>query len=152
MSTLATPRDARRILERVGAIRPDRPRRWGRMSAPQMVCHLGDAFRMALGEMPVRPGCGPLRAAMMKCVALYAPLPWPRGIMTRPEVDQEIGGTKPGDFAADLARLEALIERFAVTPAAFAWPPHPMLGRMSRSEWLRWGYLHTDHHLRQFGL
>jgi len=29
---------------------------------------------------------------------------------------------------------------------------HPIFGRMSLWEWQRWGYLHTDHHLRQFGL
>jgi len=34
---------------------------------------------------------------------------------------------------------------------SFDWQPHPRLGRMSEREWLRWGYLHMDHHLRQFG-
>jgi hypothetical protein len=29
--------------------------------------------------------------------------------------------------------------------------PHPIFGRITRAEWLRWGYLHADHHLRQFG-
>jgi len=26
-----------------------------------------------------------------------------------------------------------------------------MFGRLSDAAWLRWGYLHMDHHLRQFG-
>ena len=30
--------------------------------------------------------------------------------------------------------------------------PHPVFGPMTRGAWLRWGYLHTDHHLRQFGV
>jgi hypothetical protein len=29
---------------------------------------------------------------------------------------------------------------------------HSFFGRLSRTEWLRWGYLHMDHHLRQFGV
>lgn len=29
---------------------------------------------------------------------------------------------------------------------------HPGFGRMSQSDWLRWGYRHVDHHLRQFGV
>jgi hypothetical protein len=29
---------------------------------------------------------------------------------------------------------------------------HPVFGQMSESAWLRWAYVHTDHHLRQFGL
>jgi hypothetical protein len=28
---------------------------------------------------------------------------------------------------------------------------HPIFGAMSAGDWLRWGYLHMDHHLRQFG-
>jgi hypothetical protein len=32
------------------------------------------------------------------------------------------------------------------------WPPHPILGRLSRGQWMRWGYRHMDHHLRQFGV
>jgi hypothetical protein len=28
---------------------------------------------------------------------------------------------------------------------------HPLFGRMSDADWLRWAYLHADHHLRQFG-
>ena len=28
---------------------------------------------------------------------------------------------------------------------------HAMFGTMSPEDWMRWGYLHTDHHLRQFG-
>jgi hypothetical protein len=30
-------------------------------------------------------------------------------------------------------------------------PAHPIFGPMSEAAWLRWGYLHADHHLRQFG-
>ncbi|HEV2663419.1 MAG TPA: DUF1569 domain-containing protein [Blastocatellia bacterium] len=30
--------------------------------------------------------------------------------------------------------------------------PHPYFGAMSESQWMRWGYLHCDHHLRQFGV
>jgi hypothetical protein len=29
---------------------------------------------------------------------------------------------------------------------------HPIFGAMSERAWLRWGYLHMDHHLRQFGV
>jgi Protein of unknown function (DUF1569) len=29
--------------------------------------------------------------------------------------------------------------------------PHPIFGPMTAKDWMRWGYLHADHHLRQFG-
>ena len=110
--TLARPRDKAEILARLKALRPDDGRRWGRMSAPQMVCHLSDAFRMAMGHMPVSHATGPLQRTIVKWIALYVPLAWPGGrILTRPEIDQELAGTRPRDFAADVASLEALVER-----------------------------------------
>jgi hypothetical protein len=33
--------------------------------------------------------------------------------------------------------------------SAAAGRARPIFGRMSDAEWLRWGYLHTDHHRRQ---
>ena len=122
------------------------------MSPHQMVCHLSDAFRMATGEKAVSPATGRLHRTLVKWIALYVPLPWMPGFVTRPEIDQERGGTRPTEFAADVARLSAFVEVIANAPAdALEGVPHPVFGRMSRSAWLRWGYLHVDHHLRQFG-
>jgi hypothetical protein len=121
------------------------------MSPHQMVCHLADAFRMSLGETPASRRGGVLHRTLVKWIVLYAPLRWPAGILTAPEVDQELGGTRPADFAADVARLKALVELVTAERGHVDWPWHPVLGRMSGAAWLRWGYLHMDHHLRQFG-
>lgn len=151
MKTLARERDKAEILGRLKALRPDSARRWGRMSVHQMVCHLIDAFRMGIGEQQVSHVAGPLQRTMVKWVALYLPMSWPAGIRTRPEIDQELGGTKPVDFMADVARLEELLEVVTAQPRSFEWQLHPVFGDMSEAAWLRWGYLHMDHHLRQFG-
>lgn len=104
-----------------------------------MICHLSHAAT-------------PLRRTIVKWIALYLPLRWPGGrILTRPEIDQEVGGTKPGDFAGDIATLESLVELITAPRRSFDWEAHPIFGRMSDADWLRWGYLHMDHHLRQFG-
>ncbi len=92
-----------------------------------------------------------LPRTIVKWIALYLPLPWPAGIRTRPEIDQELGGTRPVDFAADIAQLEALVELIAAQAKSVDGQLHPTLGRMSGAAWLRWGYLHMNHHLRQFG-
>lgn len=151
MKTLAEERWKEDILRRLASVRPDSARRWGRMSAHQMICHLSDAFRLATGERSAKSVSGLLQRTVVKWGALYVPLRWPPGIPTMPEVDQERGGTRPADFAADLARLRALVELIATRPQHDRWPAHPLFGAMSRTAWLRWGYLHTDHHLRQFG-
>jgi hypothetical protein len=138
--------------ERLGAITPDSPRQWGRMTVHQMVCHLSDSFDVAMGGMTVSMATGLPQRTVMKFGALYVPLRWPKGAQTRPEIDQAAGGgTQPLDFERDRARLLAAMRRFAASKPDFEWHVHPFFGNMSRWEWMRWGYLHTDHHLRQFG-
>jgi hypothetical protein len=151
MKTLAQERDKAEILARLKSVRPESVRRWGRMSAHQMVCHLADWSRMFLGQKPVSPATGPLQRTILKWFVLYVPLPWPHGILTRPEVDQERGGTRPVEFAVDRAQAEALLELVAARASGLDRPPHPVFGPMSDAAWLRLAYLHTDHHLRQFG-
>jgi hypothetical protein len=152
MKTLARPGDEDELLRRLRCVRPESVPRWGRMTAPQMVCHLGDAFRVVDGWRPVSHATGLLQSTIVKWIALYAPMPWPPGIPTRPELDQARGaGTPPGDFAADVAELEALVRRFVAAETGVDHWRHPLFGRMSQADWLRWGYLHVDHHLRQFG-
>ena len=152
MKTLARDRDRIELLQRLKNVRPDSTRRWGRMSAHQMVCHLSDSCRMALGQKAVSDASGLSQRTIVKWMALYAPLPWPGGrILTRPEIEQGIGGTCPGDFAADVMELESLLDLVAARRKRADWPVHPIFGPMSEGAWLRWAYLHTDHHLRQFG-
>ncbi len=151
MKSLARPRDRAEILHRLRTVRPESVRRWGRMSAHQMVCHLSDALRMGTGHKAVSEATSPFHRTILKWIVLYLPLRWPPGILTRPEIDQELGGTRPRDFAGDVARLEALLELVTAQSRSFDWQPHPIFGRMSDAAWLRWGYLHLDHHLRQFG-
>jgi len=114
-----------------------------------MVCHLGDAFRAALSEKYISPSSTVWKRTLLKWTALWIPLPWPHGFKTRPEMDQQQGGTQPGEFASDLDKLRILFERFCTWEGEFA--PHAILGEMSRTERMRHAYLHMDHHLRQFG-
>jgi hypothetical protein len=151
MKTIAHQRDKVELVDRLRVLRPDSVRRWGRMSVHQMVCHLCDGFRMGTGEKSVRPVVNPFRRTMVKWIALYVPVPWPPGIRTRPEIDQELLGTTPVDFAADVAQLQGLLDQVTAQSRNFEWQSHPIFGSMSEAAWLRWGYLHVDHHLRQFG-
>ena len=150
MTTLERAEVATAILQRLRRLRPDSQARWGRMNAHQMVCHLSDALQVPLGERVASPATGLLQRTLLKWIALYLPLRWPAGIQTRPEIDQECGGTRPAEFARDVAQLETLLQAFLTQQTSRT--PHPIFGAMSEREWLRWGYLHADHHLRQFGV
>ena len=35
---------------RIGRVRPETARLWGKMTAPQMICHLNDSFLGVMGD------------------------------------------------------------------------------------------------------
>jgi hypothetical protein len=152
MKTLANQLDREAIVRRMSLVRPDLERRWGKMSAHQMVCHLADSFRGVMGEKELSVKPGTFGRGVFKWVALYSRLPWPHGVKTMPEADQLIGGTRPVEFEADREALRVLFERFTREPRDFVLRKHPMFSVMSAADWMRWGYLHMDHHFRQFGV
>ncbi len=150
--TFRNPQDLAEILARIERLRPDSPRQWGKMTAAQMICHLSDSFHAKLGGRPATMADNVLTRTVMKWIALELPLPWPHGVKTMPENDQLMGGTPPEEFEKDRRKLLDLIKRFTAPMKEAEMQPHPYFGPMTDAEWMRWGYLHCDHHLRQFGV
>jgi hypothetical protein len=147
----ASASELTRLRARLAALRHDSPRRWGTLTVDEMLCHVADSFRATLGERHASPlKTSPVQAWLMKFVALRTPLPWPKGLPTRPEVDPHQAGTRPEEFEADRSAVDALLVRFA--DSATRYHVHPMFGTMARADWLVWAYRHVDHHLRQFGV
>src|ERR1700680_4264554 len=151
MKSLIDPACRNELIARLEKIRANTPGRWGTMTAPQMICHLSDCFLGVMGDRPMEIPRGFSLLALMKGFVLYAPFQWPKGVPTRPEFDQRAGGTPPDQFDSDMRRLLDSMDKFTSQPRAFHFRPHPMFKEMSEKDWTRWGYLHTDHHLRQFG-
>jgi hypothetical protein len=152
VKNLADPGCRQEILMRIRRVRAELPRKWGKMNAPQMVCHLNDSFLCVMGEREVSVATDFRAPRLVKWLALNFPRHWPQGVPTRPEIDQQKSGTPPAEFASDVETLLGLVERFTRKPRDFQFHPHPMFREMTEREWMRWGYLHTDHHLRQFGV
>lgn len=139
-------------MQRLALLKPETAALWGKMTAGQMICHLNDSFLGVMGLRSISPATGALQRTVVKWAALYLPTPWPKGTPTRPEVEQGLGGTPPVDFERDREALVTSVDHFCDPKHTFTWAPHPIFGPMTDSQWMRWGYLHTDHHLRQFGL
>jgi hypothetical protein len=153
VKSLANPDDVAGLRRRLRRIRADTPRGWGRMTAPQMICHLHDAFVMGTDGRPISSVAHLGNRTIVKWIALYAPVRWPRGVPTRPELDQAAGnGRAPAAFEQDMASLVAVLDAAARDERFFDARAHPIFGPLSRAAWLRWGWLHVDHHLRQFGV
>jgi hypothetical protein len=104
------------IQERLARLGPGTRGLWGRMSAPQMLAHVADQLRMALGDIRARPVRTPLRYPVLRELIVYL-LPWPRGAPTAPE----LLSTAAGDWAGDVEALHALIGRFAERGPRAPW-------------------------------
>ncbi len=153
--TLGDAANRSEILARLKAVRIDSPRQWGRMSAHQMILHLHEAFLSVMGGDggPVVLAKVPLPRAMMRWMALDLQRPWPKDLKTMPPIDQVLKGAAPkaSEFSADVGALGDLVGRVSCTPRDFKWRAHPFFGEMTDAQWMRWGFLHMDHHFRQFG-
>lgn len=151
MKTLANAADKAEVLRRLVAIGPESRRRWGKMTVGEMICHLSDAFRVAMRERKAKSISTWFKRSVMKWAALELPVQWPQGVSTVGECEAGRGGTPPVEIENDLRELTKLLERFTRLPREFEYPDHPIFGKLSDAGWQRWGYLHMDHHLRQFG-
>jgi len=137
------------LTSRLARLTPAHERRWGSISAHQMVSHLGDASEAALGRRPFSPALRP-PSRMLKVVALSLPLRWPRGVKSGADPAAKVLPAE--QFPADLERAQRALQELANAPDSGIADRHPIFGAMSVADWRRWAFLHTDHHLRQFGL
>ncbi len=129
MSTLADSNIQSICCDRLGrVVFPNAARRWGRMNAHQMICHLNDSFRVATGERYATPATNPLQRTLIKWIALHTPMKWPHGIATRPEIDQCLGGTPPTDWEHNREELRTLIRTF---PNRTKFGAHPLYSRQN---------------------
>ncbi len=149
LTTLKTPGASQSLCTRLYRLTPDAVRMWGSMPVEGMLCHLGDAFNLALRDaLPAAPASWAGRT-IVRPLALHVPIRWMRNAPTVAQVQQGLGGTPPSDFLADRERVLAAIPLLLVEPD-LAGHPHPIMGPLTHWEWMRWAWLHTDHHLRQF--
>jgi len=136
------------LVMRIGSARPECRRQWGTMNVQQMLVHLGDGSAAALGQrtFAARPRPG---GTVIRFVALYLLPRTPRGIKSGAEPAAKT--VEPSAFATDRERAIGLLRQLAAPGQQLA-AAHPIFGKMSRGDWMRYAYLHVDHHLRQFGL
>ena len=133
-------RDA--LKARIAALTAEDRRLWGFMDVQEMVRHARAAFpEWGLVEYDAGP-----EAPARKARALGAEARWP--MIVREDARPEVAGDAVL-FEGEKARLLEELERFVADAGARLG--HPTFGAMTEDEWLRLAYLHTDHHLRQFG-
>ena len=149
MHDLFDPASRQEILDRLGRLRPDSVRLWGKMDAGQMLAHCATALEVATGDQPRKQSLiGKLLGPLVR-KKLLGPEPFSRNSPT----DPAFVFADARDFARERERLVADVHRFAERgPDAAAAATHSFLGRLSGAEWGCLMGKHLDHHLRQFGV
>ena len=149
MRNLFDPTAAAEVNERLGRLRPDSTRQWGKMTAAQAVAHCSAGVEMALGDIkPPRAFMGRLIGRVIKRFVITGDQPMRPNSPTADEL--VVDGVR--DLDEERVRLSNLIDRFrAGGDASCTTHPHPFFGSLTPQEWSVLMYKHLDHHLRQFG-
>lgn len=141
---------ATEVKTRLRKLEPQSERKWGKMTAPQMLAHCSISMQWAIGE--VVPEKRPLPIRLL-------------GRLVKPMVfrnEDPLGKNSPTakslivadnrDLDKERERLLGLVDKFAAGgPAQCTKNPHSFFGEMTPEEWAILMYKHLDHHLRQFG-
>jgi hypothetical protein len=148
MKTLANEADAKELRERLASLTGNEHAKFGIMNVGTMLCHVRSSYEAILAKRQLtvvrKP---PVPSRILKYLALRDGAKWPAGVQTTRELEAGQPGVIAGDFAADRDSAISAMEHFRANAESH---PHPFFGAMSADDWLRWGYLHADHHLRQF--
>lgn len=147
MPTLWDQKARDEALTRLDRLKADTPARWGKFTCPDMLAHLNDSMRMALGDVMPKSKNLPLRFFPLKQLIIYL-VPFPKGAPTAPEL---IARTGRCAWDEEVSAFKELLGRLAARSGSTVWPPHPAFGAMSRRDWGALGYKHIAHHFTQFG-
>ena len=142
---------ANQVKTRLGKLEPQSERRWGKMTAAQMLAHCSVSMQWAAVEVVPEKGALPARlmGRLVKPMVLRNEGPLRKNSPTA----KSLIVADERDFAKERERLSGLIDKFAVGGAAGCTKnPHSFFGRMTPEEWAILMYKHLDHHLRQFGV
>jgi hypothetical protein len=135
------------LLARAVRLPKDAAPRWGTMSAGDMLAHLSESLKMALGQLPVASRSKLLRFPPLRHAIIYW-LPFPKGAPTAPE----LRARTTTDWDGEIATLGSLLATFASRTIDGPWVEHAAFGALTGEDWGVLIYRHMDHHLRQFGV
>ncbi len=146
--TLLNEKNANLLLLRAKALSSDSTGSWGSMSVTDMLYHCNTINNAILqgkktGQKPT------LKQRLLKILALRLLRQFPKGVNTNPkflrsENDQIAFSEEQKRFAETLLRFANYTDDIT--------GKHPLFGSLNTKEWRRFVWMHTDHHLRQFGV
>lgn len=150
MKTIFDPNTRDELMERIGRLRPDAERQWGKMTPVQAMEHTARVLEMATSdEQPIKQiFLGKALGWIFKGQFL-GEKPFRKNAPTGPDY---IIKDEP-DLELTRERLKELITKFHTLDSdALDGNVHPFFGPLTGKQWGETQYKHVDHHLRQFGV
>ena len=151
MNNTLTKEGKKAILDRLDKLTDSSPRLWGSMKVNEMLAHMNDAHKIALGMKEAIDTSNFFSHYVVFNVAVYVLPKWPQGEKTAPELDQKQNGSKARDFYTELEFLKKMMDILEEREES-KFQPHPLFGKLSKKKWSDLLAKHFDHHLRQFGV
>jgi hypothetical protein len=149
MNNIYQPSTLTEVHERLGKLKPDAQRLWGKMDVAQMLAHCSSVLEIALGDKQASSSLlakvmGPMLKGMVTNEKPFKrELPTDKNFLI---VDARV-------FDVEKKKLGSLIDRFYKGgEAAMEGKKHPFFGRLTAKEWGTATYKHLDHHFSQFGV
>lgn len=139
------------LINRIDKLTPDSKALWGTMEVNQMLAHLNDAVKIALGMKPSVNKGNFITNKIVFPIMTYVFTNWPKNLPTAPEMAQQYKGTPAKDFYTEREFLKKMIDIFEEREAEKI-KEHPLFGKLSKEEWGHLLVVHFNHHLKQFGV
>jgi hypothetical protein len=148
MKNLFNEADKLELIERINNLTPGTTPEWGKMNASKMLEHCTISIKLALSEIKPELNEEHLKLGGMVKDRVFQSDVFSRELSTSKEfiIDND------GNFDKNKSVFLDYIKRFAESnPNLELKGIHPYFGELTMNEWARLIWIHTNHHLIQFG-
>ncbi len=149
MKDLFNPTVHNEFVERINKVTPESKAQWGKMNSAQMMAHVSEAFKSALGQEKLKRSFIGFWFGKMAKKSFIGGKPFKQNLPTAPQFKI----TNEREFEKEKKLTLDLINQFCTGgPEKISSHPHTFFGKMSPDEWNKLMSNHLDHHLKQFGV
>jgi hypothetical protein len=143
--------DLQGLVERLDRLSPESKALWGIMTVNQMLAHLNDTIKIALGMRDAKNKGNFVTNKIVFPLMTYVFTSWPKNLPTAPEMAQQYKGTPAKDFYTEREFLKKMMDIFTEREGS-KMKEHPLFGKLTKEQWGDLLWVHYNHHLKQFGV
>ena len=137
------------FVERINRIKPDSQRKFGKLTAHEVLAHLSAAIKMSFNELGLKDEGNIFTRSFGRWLVVY--VPWPKGkIVVTPKLTPPPEKDFETERAEVIQQLDRFVKMLEETPDRTA--QSPLFGCPPMTWWSKMHAKHFDHHFQQFGV